>query len=148
MKSIDFNYLGLPKEHPIEALLSDYGGQIYTNTLGYISPVYASGLDISGTDLQSVSLYLVAHHIDKSHKLIFIERYSVEQLSIFLWPIDSLQPVRYDATISDDNLSDLDDKLFDLFKHEETQKVIKLLVKETQSKLSSELKTIFNAQNM
>lgn len=144
MKSIDFNYLGLPKEHPIEALLNDYAGQIYSNTLGYISPAYASGLDISGTELQTVSLYLMAQHINKSHKLISIEKNSVENLSIFLWPIDSLQPVRYDATISDNNLSDLDDKLFDLFKHEETHKVIKLLVKETQSKLSSELKTIFN----
>lgn len=142
MKNIDFSYLGFQKEHPIMELLNSYGGQIYAKTQGLISPICASGLDVSGEELQSASFYLSSEQIARTHQLISIQIDSVEHLILFLWPLDSYQSVRFEATISDDNLSELDDRLFDIFNHSEAKRAIKSFVEGAQLKLNTELKMI------
>jgi hypothetical protein len=134
MKTLDLRYLNIPKEHPILELLKDYGGQISNRTNHYITYIWATGTGVNTDEIRSISFYIVAPEIDRQHKLISIDYEDVATLKVILWSLDS-RPEYFKVNINGNDMSNLDDKLFEIFNHTETKKLLMHLLKQTKIKL-------------
>ncbi|MCB2196992.1 MAG: hypothetical protein KQH79_14115 [Bacteroidetes bacterium] len=134
MKTLDLSYLNIPEEHPVIELLKGYGGQISNKTNHYITYIWATGTGINTDEIRSFSFYLVAPEIDRQHKLISIDYEDIATLKVILWPLDS-SPEHFEVKISKGDLNNLDEKLFDIFNHQETRKILTHFLKQTLIKL-------------
>ena len=134
MKTLDLTYLNIPEEHPIIELLKNYGGQISNKTNHYITYIWATGTGLNTDEIRSFSFYIVAPEIDRQHKLISIEYEDIATLKTILWPLDS-RPEHFKIQINGDDLSKLDENLFDLFNHDETKNILTHFLKQTLRKL-------------
>ncbi len=130
MKTLDLTYLNIPEEHPIIELLKNYGGQISNKTNHYITYIWGTGTGMNTDEICSFSFYIVAPEIDRQHKLISIEYKYINTLKTTLWPLDS-KPKHFEVEINGDDLSNLDDNLFDLFDHDETKNILTHFLRQT-----------------
>lgn len=137
MKILDLTYLNIPQEPAIVELLKDYGGQISNKTNRYITYMWATSSSIGDDDIRSVSFYIIAPAIDRQHNLIVVDVKDTSTLEVTLWTINS-EPIHFDAKIIEQDISDYDNVLFNIFNHPETKKILELFLRQTEMKIKSE----------